>query len=112
MQTTTLSTNNFTLSYDGLFSVRFEYQGKMYHKHIYLAPEMLFEMMLREGYTSKEDVKSLDFGQGVHFSKSIVVFEVFEEEEDGSISFSTSEEAEHYQDSGHYLINCKLKKHE
>jgi len=109
MEQKTISTNNFTLSYDGLFSVRFEYQGKMYHKHIYLSPEVLFEMMLREGYTTKEDVASLDFGQGVHFSKSIVVFEVFEEE-DGSISFLTSEEAEHYQGSGHYLINCKIKK--
>jgi len=100
--------NKFKLSYDGMFYAEFEYLKEKYRKVLFLTPPMIFVILRNEGFEKVESIQSLDFYKGVDFSKTTLLFEVFDEE-NGKISFLTSEEAEHYQDSGYYLINCNIK---
>lgn len=104
---TTISITNFTLYYDGLYVVSFEYQGRTIRQDIYLTPAMLHQILLRETYKSPEEVAALDFFSGVLIKNTTLEFTAFEEE-DGSIAFLTSQEAEHYQDKGIYLVECRV----
>lgn len=104
-----IEVNKFKLSYDGMFHAEFEFLKEKYRKVLFLTPQMLFRILRNEGFEKPDSIQSLDFCfKGVDFFKTTLLFEVFDEE-NGKISFLTSEEAEHYQDSGYYLIHCKIK---
>jgi len=99
--------SKFKLSYDGLFTIEFKHAGKLHTIKPYLTPAMFYYIIANEGL--KETIQLLDFySEGVVFSKTKLLFEVFDNE-NGNISFLTSEEAEHYQDSGYYLVHCEIK---
>jgi hypothetical protein len=101
--------NKFKLSYDGMFYAEFEYLKEKYRKVLFLTPPMLFVILRNEGFEKADSIQSLDFySKGVDFLKTTLLFEVFDLE-NGKIGFLTSEEAEPYQDSGYYLIHCKIK---
>jgi hypothetical protein len=101
--------SEFSLSYDGMFKVGFNYEGRDYFKPIYLAIEMLLKIIEREKL-SHEDLQSINsFDEAPVFKKSTLLIEVFIEAESEEISFLTSEESEHLQDCGYYLIAVELK---
>jgi hypothetical protein len=101
--------NQFRLYYDGIFLVQFEFRNRKYRKELYLAPAMLIKLLQNEGLVRIDSENLLDFcSEGVEFSKSTLLFDVFDNE-NGEIGFLTSNVAELYQDSGHYLIHCDIK---
>lgn len=103
-----LEINYFKLLYDGIFSIEFENRNVKYRIKLYLTPQMLFKIMHNEFLKEIDSIQLLDFySEGVNFTKTILVLEVFDKE-DGKISFLTSEEAEQYQ-PGYYLCHCEIK---
>lgn len=99
--------NEFKLSYDGLFLLEFEYAKEKYYLKPYLSPEKFLKIIQNEGFN--DSIQSLDFySDGVKITKTTLLFEVFNTD-NNKISFLTSEKAEHYQDSGLLLIDCKIK---
>lgn len=104
--------NQFNLSYDGLFIIKFEFENEIYRLKPYLTPALLFKIIENEGL--KDSIELLDFySNGIDFSKTTLMFEVFEKEnENDRISFLTSEYAEMYQDDNIYLIHCEIKSDE
>lgn len=103
-----LKINHFKLFYDGLFSIEFEDSNVKYRIQLYLTPQMLFRIMHNEFLEKIDSIQLLDFySEGVNFTKTILVLEVFDEN-DGKIVFLTSEEAEHFQ-PGYYLCHCEIE---
>jgi hypothetical protein len=99
------------LMYDGCFAVEIEYNGNKFSMPIYLRPAALFQILENEGLDSFEKIEAVDFySDGLKISKTSLLFEVFDGENE-SISFLTSEEAEHYQYHDIRLVFCDIKTH-
>ncbi|MCB9426626.1 MAG: hypothetical protein H6584_06315 [Flavobacteriales bacterium] len=103
-----LEVNDFVLRYDGIFRIKFDHEGHHLEKKTFLSPDMLFTIIQNEGISNS--LESLDFYDGVRFTKSTLIYEVFYEK-DGSISFLTDELADELYDKHRLvLIYCKFKK--
>jgi hypothetical protein len=102
----TIEIKEFELRYDGIFKLKINIDDITYEDYIYLSPSMLFKIIESEGlqYTSEE----LDLYNYVQFTKTTLILEVFEKENE-RYSFLTSEEAGLYQDIDLYLINVEIK---
>ena len=102
-----IEVNKFNLSYDGLINIKFKYDGIDYSLTPALTPDMIFKIIKNEGI---EDLfPTLDFYiDGVNFSKTVLLFEVFDTEYD-ELSFLTSDMQDNYMDSGIVLIECEIK---
>jgi hypothetical protein len=99
----------FVLLYDGCFVVEFKYNDRKYIKPVYLKPAELFKVLEHEGLDSFEKIDAIDFySDGLIVSKTSLIFEVFDVE-DETISFITSEEAEHYQENDIQFVFCEIK---
>jgi len=102
-----IEVSKFKLFYDGFFKVRFEYNDKNHDVRPYLTPEMLLKIIHNEEF--EVPFQSLDFySKGVSFSKTTLLFEVFDND-DNKIGFLTSEETDHHQELGFYFIYCEIK---
>lgn len=99
--------NNFTLFYDGMFRIAFNYAGKSYKKPIYLNPIDLLQMIENEPIL-KNDLEGIHF-DGVKIKNTTLMLKAFIEDEEVK-GFMTSDYGEDYQDQGYYLLDCEVKR--
>ncbi|RLD62775.1 MAG: hypothetical protein DRJ01_05410 [Bacteroidetes bacterium] len=104
--------NKFSISYDGMYNVEFEYNNKAYNFHIFLSHDMLIKLLENEGIPF-EDAKCMDFFDATKFEKSTLLFDIYSKD-NGAISFSTSGHSDNYfgyEMSGQplYLVECSIK---
>lgn len=100
---------NFGLTYDGIYSIRWEDKETQTLNRIkvYLPLNIILEMIKIEGLTYDE-IKAIHYNwkYPIHFNKVVMYIEGIER--DGELSFITSEVADKYQEYEIYLFDVNI----
>lgn len=99
---------DFTICYNGIYTIKFEYQNKLYREYVYITPNMLFKLIENEKLDDK-NLNSELLLEGINFTKTSIYFNVFEDS-NGEIGFITSELADVYQEFSIYMIEFEIEK--
>ncbi|HUH73204.1 MAG TPA: hypothetical protein VLZ75_02240 [Chitinophagales bacterium] len=98
-----LEVNPYKLTYDGLYKLFFEYEGKEIGLYIYLAPDLLLKILVKEGIKELEEFEFYD----LEFSKSTLLLKIYIEGD--KLSFRTSEYDNYEMLFNLNLIHCEIK---
>lgn len=103
--------NNFTLSYNGMFRLAFNYEGENFQKPIYLNPMELFQIIENEANLKNNlDEQNPTINVvGVEIKNTTLILQAWIKN-DKITGFLTSAIAEDYQDKGYYLLECNAKR--
>ncbi len=89
---TQIEVSNFTLEYDGIFHISFEGIHRM---KVYLPIHQLFLMFQKEGYGFQDSINFRGYDCKIHFKKVVLLFDAYQDE-NGKVSYITSEASEDY----------------
>lgn len=102
---TQIEVSNFTLEYDGIFHISFEGVQRM---KVYLPIYKLFLMFQKEGYDFEDAINFRGYDCKIPFKKVVLLFDAFQDE-DGKVSYLTSEASEDYLDKRLTFFEFKIK---
>ena len=86
---TEITLHSFSLYYDGIYRIKFVYDGESFHEEAFIPPNVLFKMLQIEG------VPGTDFNDcSMDFRKVTITLPVYKDKAGKLTAFRTTERAE------------------
>lgn len=101
---------NFSLNYRGIFYLKFQLNGKIKQRPIFLEPSDLLKIIKNEEQANKTSQEITDkmMNNYVEINHSTIILEATIED-DQITGFLTEELAEDLMDKGYYLLWCEVE---